>query len=393
MAADSNAPITTTPWDIVIVGAGPVGCVMAERAASRANLRVLLLESREHIAGNCYDERHETGVLIHRFGPHYFRTHSPAVVEYLSRFTAWMDSRYLVKSWVNGKLFPFPINLTTLELFFNRSLTEKTGRQLIEGLRVPNAAPTNSEDWILSQVGRELYEAFYLGYTQKQWGCHPSELDAEVCGRIPVRFTRENRYVDAPFQKMPRHGFTEMFRKMIAHPNITLRLRTDFINTHPRPRGRVATIYTGPIDRYFNYCYGRLPWRSLDFEFKPYTIPRAQPCVQINYPNQFDFTRSVEIKHVSQQIHPHTVVAYEYPRAHGDPYYPIPSRTSRDLYECYRQLADRETRVSRVYFAGRLAEYRYLNTDEAVAEGLRLAERILGPVAARHQGEAIDHAG
>ena len=356
--------------DLLVCGAGPAGCVLAERAARVLGWKVLVVDRRPHLAGNCHDAPHESGVLVHRYGPHYFRTRDEGLVRYLSRFTEWVDARYEVRSLVRGKLYPFPINLTTLESFFVETLTPESAEALLEREREKIDAPRNSEEFVLSRVGRRLYEAFYRDYTRKQWGRSAAALDPEVCGRIPVRLARDDRYVDHPFQKMPRAGFTAMFRRMLRHRKIRVLLDCDFRGVRDLIVPRRATIYTGPIDEYFGHRLGRLPYRSLSFDFRAVAAERVQPCVQINYPDAGPITRSVEIKHVTGQIHPMTVVSLERPRATGDPYYPVPTPESRALYERYRTLAERETRANRVYFCGRLAQYRYFNTDEVIREAL-----------------------
>jgi UDP-galactopyranose mutase len=362
--------------DLLVVGAGPVGCVLAERAARVLGWNVLVIDRRAHIAGNCFDTEHTSGVRIHQYGPHYFRTRDASLLRYLSQFTDWIPARYIVKSWVCGRLMPFPINLTTLEQFFGRPLDEQSAAHLLDEKRLPTSAPRNSEELVLSRVGRELYEAFFLNYTRKQWQRHPRELAVEVCARIPVRLDRDERYVDHPFQIMPRDGYTALFRRMLAHRKIRVQLGCDFHSVRERIQPRRATVYTGPIDAYFDACFGRLPYRSLEFEFVRYKAEYVQPCVQINYPGDGPFTRSVEIKHVTGQRHAETVVSYETPRSHGEPYYPVPTASSRALYERYRELAEVSTFHERVYFCGRLAQYRYFNMDDAVAEALQCFERI-----------------
>lgn len=364
-------------YDVIIVGAGPVGCIMAERFASVMNWKVLLIDKREHVAGNCFDKHHESGLLIHRYGPHYFRTNNPELVDYLSSFTEWIPGNYFVKSSTNGELFPFPINLLTLRQFFkNPDLNAETAQQLLEEKRIHIEQPANSEEFVLSRVGPEMYKAFYLGYTLKQWAIHPKDLAPSVCGRIPVRLNEDERYVDHKFQLTPAAGFTEMFKKMVDHPNIDLQLDTDYSQIKNNLKTDKVTVYTGPIDEYFDYKLGKLPWRSLEFEFKEEAQEFVQPCVQINYPNDYDYTRTVEIKHVTGQTHPHTVISYEYPKSDGDPYYPIPMEENHKLYEQYKALAQDETRDHEVYFCGRLAEYKYYNTDEVMELALKTFNTI-----------------
>ncbi|HEV3259966.1 MAG TPA: UDP-galactopyranose mutase [Gemmataceae bacterium] len=362
--------------DLLVCGAGPAGCVIAERAANVLGWKVLMVDKRPHLAGNCYDSRHANGVLIHNYGPHYFRTNEPGLLDYLSRFTDWIPGNYEVKSLVRGRLFPFPINLTTLEQFFNRRLDAESAERLLAACRLAVDKPRNSEEFVLSRVGRELYEAFYLNYTLKQWDIHPRYLEPTVCGRIPIRLNRDHRYVDHRFQVMPKRGFTAMFARMVKHPRIRILLDCAFQEVRHLVRPRRATVYTGPIDEYFGCRLGTLPYRSLNFDMVPYATEYRQPCVQINYPNDYSFTRTVEIKHVTAQKHPETVLSYETPAATGEPYYPVPVPRNSALYQRYKVLADEETRCRRVYFCGRLAQYRYFNTDEVLVEALRCFDRL-----------------
>lgn len=364
-------------YDVIIAGAGPVGCLMAERFAADLNWKVLLIDKRNHVAGNCFDTYHESGLMIHRYGPHYFRSNNKALIEYLTQFTEWIPGNYIVKSSTNGELYPFPINLLTLGQFFKiADLDAETAQNLLEEKRAKIDQPTNSEEFVLSRVGKEMYEAFYLGYTLKQWSIHPRDLAPSVCGRIPVRLNKDERYVDHEYQLTPAKGFTAMFQKMVDHPNIDLQLETNYDEVKHKIKAAKATIYTGPIDEYFDCQLGKLPWRSLAFDFVEKDLEFEQPCVQINYPNEHDYTRTVEIKHVTGQVHPKTVISYEYPKAEGDPYYPIPMEKNHQLYLQYKKLAEQETADHNVFFCGRLAEYKYYNTDEVLELALRTFEKI-----------------
>lgn len=362
--------------DLLIVGSGPVGCVVAEHAARVKNWNTLIVEKRNHIAGNCFDTHDKNDQLIHKYGPHYFRTNEENIIEYLSEFTDWIEGNYIVKTSFNNELYPFPINLDTLEKFYGQKLTERSARELLKdkSLDIPN--PKNSEEFVLSRVGKELYEAFYLGYTLKHWDKHPSELSPSVCGRIPTRFNRDDSYVNAKFQLMPKLGYTSMFGKMISNPRIKVCLNKDFDSVRKEIKPKIATLYTGPIDTYFENAFGKLPWRSLRFRWKTFEQEFVQPCVQINYPNENTYTRSVEIKHVTKQQCSKTSISYEYPQANGSPYYPIPSEQSKATYMKYKALAIEEQRVNRVFFAGRLAEYTYVNTDQAIARGMEIFSEI-----------------
>ena len=374
-----HAPGLFPKIDLLVVGAGPVGCVIAERAAG-AGWTSLVIERRPHVAGHCYDVLYGTGILVHAYGPHYFRTDRLDTVAYLSRFTDWIPARYVVKSRVGGRLYPFPINLDTLELFFGRSFTPEQARTFLEAEREPITSPRDSEQVVLARVGRRLYEAFYRGYTVKQWAREPRELHPSVCERIPVRLDRNDSYVDGSFQAMPAHGYTALFARMLDDHRITVRTGIDYFAVRSHIAPRVATVYTGEIDRYFDYRFGPLEWRSLRFEFREFEDEWVQPCVQINYPDEHAYTRSVEFKHVTGQTHPSTVVAFEYPQAAGEPYYPVLTPGNLERYERYRQLAEETTRRESVYFAGRLARYAYINMDEAVAMALDVFASIRATV-------------
>ena len=363
-------------YDVIVVGAGPVGCVIADRAARETGWRCLVLEKRPHLAGNCHDFLDENGVLLHRYGPHCFRTWDKSLLDYMGRFTEWIPGNHRVQALHKNRLFPIPINLTTLELFFNQKLTEESGRSLIEQKRHDIKEPKNSEEFVLSRVGRELYEAFYRGYTKKQWGLDPAELAPSVCDRIPVRLNRDDRYVDERFQFMPKNGFTALFQKMLHHPRIDVCLNCDYLALKDHLKANVALVYTGPVDAYFNYCHGRLPYRSLDFQWILSNKEFDQPCMAINYPSDYDYTRSVEIKHVTGQKHSKSVIALEYPRSAGEPFYPIPTEENFKRYELYRKMTEKETAEKGIYFCGRLATYSYLNIDEAIQNALKLHATI-----------------
>jgi UDP-galactopyranose mutase len=363
-------------YDVIVVGAGPVGCVIADRAARETGWRCLVLEKRPHIAGNCHDFLDENGVLLHRYGPHCFRTWDKNLLDYVGRYTEWIPGNHRVQALHKGRLFPIPINLTTLELFFSKKLNEESARSLIEQKRHHIKEPKNSEELVLSRVGRELYEAFYRGYTKKQWGLDPAELAPSVCDRVPVRLNRDDRYVDERFQFMPKNGFTALFQKMLSHPRIDVCLNCDYLALKNHLKANVALVYTGPIDAYFDYCHGPLPYRSLDFEWIYSNKEFDQPCMAINYPSDYDYTRSVEIKHVTGQKHPKSVIALEYPRSTGEPFYPVPTEESFKLYELYRRLAEKESEEKRIYFCGRLATYSYLNIDAAIQNALKLHAAI-----------------
>ena len=365
-------------FDLIIAGAGPSGCVIAERAARDMAWKCLVIEKRPHVAGNCHDFIHPEGLLLHRYGPHCFRTSKESLVRYLGSFTEWIPGNQRVRAFYKGRLFPIPINLTTLEQFFGRTLTEESARRLLEEKRLDIRDPGNSEEYVLSILGRELFEAFYLGYTRKQWGMHPCELAPSVCARLPVRFNRDDSYVDQAYQLMPKDGYTSMFLRMLAHPLIEVRLNCDFFAVRSNLKPRKALVYTGPVDAYFDHCCGPLPYRSLDFEWIRFPVEYKQPCMAINYPLDHEYTRSVEIKHVTAQKHPHTIISLEYSRSRGEPFYPIPVEANISRYSLYKKLAERETARKAVYFCGRLATYSYLDMDQTVENALQLYQVIKG---------------
>lgn len=355
-------------FDFLIVGCGIAGITMAERLAS-VGKSCLIVDKRNHIGGNCYDHRDEHGVLIHPYGPHYFRTNSDEVVAYLSRFTAWQPTEYRVLSYIDGAYYNFPINLNTFEQIIGRPSDEAEMLATLESWREPIAEPKNSEEVIVSQVGRKLYEMFFMNYTLKQWKLHPRDLEASVCGRIPIRTNRDDRYLSEKFQALPKHGYTEMFRKMLASPLIEIRLETDYRDLENSVQWD-SMIYTGMIDAFFDFQFGPLPYRSLRFEQEHHEMHFYQPAMQVNFPNEQDYTRIIEIKHATGQHIEGTTIIKEYPEDFGpgkEPYYPVPTQASRQLYDRYKELADA---LPNVTFLGRLAMYRYYNMDQIVANAL-----------------------
>ena len=357
-------------FDYLIVGAGYAGSVLAERIASQLDKKVLIVEKRDHIGGNSYDYYNEDGLLVHKYGPHYFRTNSDKVFQYLSQFTKWHFHQYKILAFVDGQLLPLPINLDTVNNLYGLNLSSFELERFFKKVREPIKNIRTSEDVIVSKVGRKLYEKFFKNYTRKQWGLDPKELDASVCGRIPVRTNRDGRYFNDKYQAMPKHGYTELFKRMISHTNIHLLLKTDYkeiVGLVPFNK----MIYTGPIDEFFDYKFKPLPYRSLRFEFETLNQEWYQSVSQVNYPNDYDFTRVVEIKHATGQKHHKTTIVREFPSERGDPYYPIPSEKNLSHYEKYRK---EKRRLKSVFFLGRLAQYRYYNMDEVVDLSLKLFE-------------------
>jgi UDP-galactopyranose mutase len=364
-------------FDYLVVGAGFAGSVLAERLAEDSGKTCLVVDRRDHIAGNAYDKVDSAGILIHAYGPHYFRTNSSKVVDYLSRFTDWHQVSYQVLVWTDGKYWQFPINLNTFEQYLGRPSTTEEMEATLAKWREPIANPKNSEEVVLSQVGRKFYEMFFKNYTKKQWQRDPAQLDASVCGRIPVRTNRDDRFVTDTFQALPKDGYTAMFERMLRHPRITVRLKTDYREL-PQSTRYQKMIYTGMIDEYYNFSEGRLPYRSMRFE--PETIQKEffQPAMQVNYPNDHEYTRVVEIKHATGQKSAVTTIVREYPEdfAPGkEAYYPVPAPDSRALYEKYAAKAKAESNVT---FVGRLATYRYYNMDQVVAMALTEYEKLKG---------------
>ena len=361
-------------YDYLIVGAGFAGSVLAERLASQHDAHVLVIDKRPHVAGNAYDHADEAGVLIHQYGPHIFHTNSDEIVDYLSQFTQWRPYEHRVLAHVRDQLVPIPINRTTINKLFGAGLeNDEQAAAWLASRAEPVAEIRTSEDVVIAAVGRELYELFFQGYTRKQWGIDPSGLDKSVTARIPTRTSTDDRYFADKHQIMPLHGYTAMFNRMLDHPNIDVLLSTDYRDIMDEVEaGHI--IYTGPVDEYFGYRFGKLPYRSLRFEHKVIEREIFQPVATVNYPDpQVPYTRITEYKHLTGQTHPWTSVTYEYPAAEGDPYYPIPRAENQALYKKYEALADANPNVT---FVGRLATYRYYNMDQVVGQALAAFRRI-----------------
>ena len=359
-------------FDFLIVGAGFAGSVLAERLARGSGKSVLVCDRRPHIGGNAYDHNDAAGLLVHKYGPHIFHTNSPEIFEYLSNFTEWHPYEHRVLSSVRGELFPMPINLDTINKFFGRDYNGDEAVAFLATLAEPRESLRTSEDVVVSQVGRELYENFFRNYTLKQWGVDPSQLDAQVAARLPVRTNRDDRYFTDRFQSMPRYGFTRMFENMLDHKNIEVTLDSDYREVRKHVAFR-SLIFTGPIDEFFNFRHGKLPYRSLEFEHSTLNRPWFQKVGVVNYPNEHRFTRITEFKHLTGQNHAQTSIVHEYSREEGDPYYPIPRPANAEIYAKYRSLAES---VENVYFVGRLATYRYYNMDQVVGQALTLYKKL-----------------
>ena len=361
-------------FDYLIVGAGFAGSVLAERLAAGSGKKVLICDKRPHIGGNAYDHYNEAGILVHKYGPHIFHTNARDVFEYLSRFTEWRPYEHRVRASVDGQIVPIPINLDTINRLYGLNLTAFEVEDFFKKVAEPCAEVRTSEDVVVSKVGRELYEKFFRNYTRKQWGLDPSELDASVTSRVPTRTNRDDRYFTDTYQAMPLHGYTRMFERMLDHPNIKVLLNCDYREVENDIPYR-HMIYTGPVDTYFDYCYGKLPYRSLEFKHETHDQPVFQSTPVVNYPNEQPYTRVTEFKYLTGQEHPRTSVVYEFPQAEGDPYYPVPRKENAAIYAKYKALADRTTGVT---FVGRLATYKYYNMDQIVAQALTTYGKIAG---------------
>jgi UDP-galactopyranose mutase len=360
-------------YDWLIVGAGFAGSVLAERLAAERGERVLIIDRRPHIGGNAYDHHDDAGVLIHRYGPHIFHTNAKQIFDHLSRFTDWRFYEHRVLAQVDGQLVPIPINLDTVNRLYGLDLDgEGLQRFFAERAEKVDEIKT-SEDVVVSTVGRELYEKFFRGYTRKQWGLDPSQLDKSVTARVPTRTNRDDRYFGDEYQYMPKHGYTRMFERMLDHPNIHVLLNADFRDVR-REVDFQRLIFTGPIDEYFDFRFGKLPYRSLRFHHVTVDEERHQPVAVVNYPQTEEYTRVTEYKHLTGQVHPKTSLTYEYPSAEGDPYYPVPRPENQELYKKYEALA--LATGDDVWFVGRLATYRYYNMDQVVGQALATFRRI-----------------
>ncbi|HZY68179.1 MAG TPA: UDP-galactopyranose mutase [Devosia sp.] len=361
-------------YDYLVVGAGFAGSVLAERLAADGGKRVLLCDRRQHVGGNAYDHYDEAGVLVHKYGPHIFHTNSDDIVSYLSRFTAWRPYEHRVLSAVGGQLLPMPINRTTLNALFGLELKDDCETEAFLQSRAEPVDPIRSaRDVVVSQVGTELYRTFFEGYTRKQWGLDPAELDKAVTARVPTRVNTDDRYFLDRFQAMPLRGYTAMFENMVDHDRIDLALGVDYREL-AREGLAPHTIFTGPIDEFFDGRFGPLPYRSLRFQHETLDQRRFQPVAVVNYPNpSVPYTRITEYKHLTGQVHPKTSITYEFPQDEGEPYYPVPRPENAALFKRYEALANERQDVT---FVGRLGTYRYYNMDQVVGQALATYRRM-----------------
>ncbi|MBU1055298.1 MAG: NAD(P)-binding protein [Proteobacteria bacterium] len=364
---------------ILIIGAGPAGSTSA-RIFAEAGWTVDIFEKRHHIAGNCYDELDENGVLVHRYGPHYFRSNQIELLKWLGKFTDWIPGRYYVRAKVKNALIPVPISLATITALKGKAYSAEAFEKYLQHERISFSSPQNAEEQCLAQVGRELYETLFKGYTSKQWGVEPTKLSPDITARIPLRFDWDERYASEKYQVMPKDGYTAMFHKMLEHSNINVELNSLLCPSDIKRRREEYdyTFYSGPVDTFFDLKHGKLGYRSLRFEWHYYNESYVQPCVQINYPNDFEYTRTVEAKHVTAQKCDGTTVSHEYPQAEGEPFYPLLTRENLERYAKYRILADKESNSDRpIIFLGRLAEFKYYNMDHVILWAMETANRIL----------------
>ncbi len=355
------------------MGAGLAGSVLAERLASKANKKILLLDKRNHIGGNTFDYYNNDGILVHKYGPHIFHTNSKEVFDYLGNFTEWRAYEHHVLASVDGQLVPVPINQNTINTLYGLNLSSQQVQDFFNSKAEKKDQVLTSEDVVVNAVGRELYEKFFKQYTIKQWALDPSELDASVTARVPTRTNKDNRYFTDTYQAMPLHGYTNMFHRILNHPNINIMLNTDYKDVIDAVTYK-SLIYTGPIDAYFDYCFGKLPYRSISFKSQTIDSENYQPVGTVNYPMSQAYTRITEFKHLTGQKHDKTSIVFEYPTAEGDPYYPIPRKENMEIYNQYKTLAASEPNT---FFTGRLATYKYYNMDQVVAQSLTLFKKIM----------------
>lgn len=366
-------------FDWLVVGAGFTGATLAERIASQLNQKVLLIDRRGHVGGNAFDLHNEHGVLYHQYGPHIFHTNSQKVWDYLSRFTEWRPYEHHVLAVVDGKKVPIPFNLNTIEAIFPSAQAERLGRLLVDqygfGAKVPILKMRENGDRELAELAEFIYQNIFYNYTVKQWGLKPDELDPLVTGRVPVSISRDNRYFQDTYQAMPKDGYSEMFKRMLDHPNIAVETGADYRQVRDTVKFD-RMIFTGPLDEHFDYMHGPLPYRSLRFEFSTLDSEWFQEVGTVNYPNDNAYTRITEQKHITGQQMEKTTIVVEYPQNHvpreNEPYYPIPREENRELYNKY--LSEAAKLDGSVLFAGRLADYKYYNMDQAAARALKLFE-------------------
>ena len=360
---------------IIIIGAGISGATLAERYANKG-YKVVIIEKRDHIGGNCYDLYNSDGLLVPLYGPHLSHTNDKGVWKYVNRFSEWIPYEHRVLSFVDGMYVPVPVNIKTVNMLFNLNLDEKGMIKWLDENTEKIANPKNSEEASLSRVGKILYEKMFKNYTKKQWDMYPSELAPEVMNRIPVRTNFDDRYFTDKYQALPKDGYTKLFKNLLNHKNIEIRLNTDYFDIKDSLDKYTKLFYTGQIDRFFDYKFSnieKLQYRSIRFEFETLNQEYYQPTTTVNYPNDYDFTRITEHKRATGQIHPKTTIIREYSSWEGEPYYPVPNPKNQKLYEEYRKETEK---LKNIYFVGRLANYKYFNMDQAFRNALDLFDII-----------------
>ena len=381
-------------FDIIIVGAGFAGSVLARQLASVSNKRVLIVERRSHIGGNCYDSYDKHGVLVHEYGPHLFHTSNKEVFDYLGRFTEWHEYQHRVLAVVDGQKVPLPFNLNSLEMLFPKSMAKSLEKKLVEhfgfGMKVPILELIKTDDPELKSLADFVYEKIFVHYTAKQWGCAPEDISPEVMERVPVFVSRDDRYFQDTYQVVPKFGYTEMFKEMLNHPNIHPLLSTDYndVVKIDMTSGEIRLfgntfegdlIFTGMIDELFEFHFGQLPYRSLDYSFETLEQEYFQEVATVNYPNNYDFTRITEFKRIHGQKLKNTTILREYPREYqgaevedDTPSYPIFKDDNIAKYEEYKQFSQK---FSNITLVGRLAEYRYYDMDDIIARALEVFDQ------------------
>jgi len=372
--------------DILIIGAGISGAVLAERYASIGK-KVLVLEKRNHIGGNCFDYYDENGILVSKYGAHLFHTNDEEVWDYVNRFSDWYPWEHKVVARVDGKTVPIPVNITTVNTLFGTSIdTEQEMKVWLEENRVNIEKPRNGEEAVLNRVGPELYEKMFKHYTKKQWDKYPSELDASVLDRIPVRHDYDDRYFSDKYQALPKGGYTQLFEKILADPNIEILLDTDYFEVREQYEGYEKLFYTGPVDRFFEFRHSlqeQLEYRSINFVSETLDTDYFQENSVVNYPGtEVEYTRIIEYKHFGHQQSDKTTIVKEFTVDHGEPYYPVPNPRNQQIYERYKAEADK---LQDVYFVGRLANYKYFNMDQAFKNALDLFDSLQKADVGRHK--------